>query len=112
MQIDATTPTPTADPIPAFAPMESPLACGTGVSIGDNVDVVVGVICEELKDVVEDAEEGFSEALVVEVGPIVSGMLIAAWVSQQVVFDSPQHQVVAVEASPPQGVTGALPLVS
>lgn len=78
--------------------------------MGDDVDVVVGVVCEELE---EDVEEGVGEdVLVVEVGPIVSGILIAAGVSQQVVFDCPQHQVVAADASPPQGLTGALPLVS
>lgn len=132
MPIDIAAPTPTADPIPAFAPVESPLACGMGVSVGDNVGVVVGVICEEPeedveKDAGEDVEEDAGEdveedagdddeerlrVLVVEVRPIVSGILIAARVSQQSVFDCPQHQVVACSASPPQGVTGALPLVS
>lgn len=112
MQRDTTKPTPTADPIPTFVPKEIPLGCGVGVSMGDNVDVVVGAACEELVGVEEDGDEGLREVLVVEVGPIVSGILIADGVSQQVVFDPPQHQVVAVEASPPQGVTGALPLVS
>ena len=112
MQIATTAPTPTPDPIPAFAPVESPLACGIGVSVGDNVDVVVGLVCEELEeDVEEDAEEELREVLVVEVWPIVSGILIAAVVSQQSVFACPQHQVVAVEAFP-QGVIAALPLVS
>lgn len=112
MQIDTTEPTPVADPIPIFTPMEIPLACGVGVSMGDSIDVVVGAVCEELVEVEEDAEEGLREVLVVEVGPIVSGILIAAGVLQQVVFEPPQHQVMAVEASPPQGVTGALPLAS
>lgn len=113
MQIDTAALTPIADPIPAFAPVESPLACGMGVAMGDNVDVIVGMVCEELEedieeDVGEDAEEGPWEVLVVEVGPIVIGILIASGVSQQAIFDPPQHQVVAVEASP-QGLTGALP---
>lgn len=113
MPINPTAPTPTADPIPAFAAVESPLACGVGVSVGDEVDVVVGVVCEELgEDVEDEVGWGVEDVLVVEVGPIVSGILIAAGVSQQDVFDCPQHQVVAVDASPPQGVTGALPLVS
>jgi hypothetical protein len=92
--------------------MESPLDCGMGVSAGDSAGVVAGVVCEELEeDVADDAKEELGEVLVVEVGPIVSAIVIALGVSQQAVFD-PQHQVVAVEASPPQGATGALPLVS
>lgn len=116
MPIDIAAPIPTADPIPAFAPAESPPDCGMGVSVGDNVGVVVGVVCEEPEeDVEEDAGEDDEEGLrvlVVGVGPIVSRILIAAGVSQQLVFNCPQHQVVACSASPPQGVTGALPLVS
>ncbi|KFY54367.1 hypothetical protein V497_07745 [Pseudogymnoascus sp. VKM F-4516 (FW-969)] len=92
--------------------MESPLDCVMGASVEGNIGVVAGVVCEELDEgVVEDAKEELGEVIVVEVGPIVSGILIAAGVSQQAVFD-PQHQAVAVEASPPQGATGALPLVS
>jgi hypothetical protein len=79
-----------------------------GVSVGDDAGVVVGVVFEELE---EDDEEGL-RVLVVEVGPIVSGILITAGVSQQSVFDCPQHQVVACSASLSQGVTGALPLAS
>ncbi|OBT57578.1 hypothetical protein VE04_02809 [Pseudogymnoascus sp. 24MN13] len=116
MPIDIAAPTPTADPIPAFAPVESPLACGMGVSVGVNIRVVVVVVCEEPgEDVEEDAGEDDEEGLrvlVVEVGPIVSGILIAAEVSQQSVFDCPQHQVVACSASLSQGVTGALLLTS
>lgn len=87
-------------PIPAFAPVESPLFVLGAVEddVGGDVDVDVEVADEE------DEED-------VLLGPITAAIVIAPEVPQHTVLFAPQHQVVEA-ASFPQGLICALLLES